>query len=454
MKAERLADKLLPKRVWWPARWLVPMVCLPLLVGLIAVTAFGYREWQAARMLPYELSDSALPEQTTSADAWLDASFRQSTSTVATAQWSEIFFLTTYGSWYRNAADELPVVGSAPLPELFEPRQAWPLNARVEEYLQDRQLLIERIHEAAELPTPVWQPLQFQGIATLLHTLENVRYPFKLIQLEAEYSVVNADDQRALTAITSLQAIADSINWKPIVVARSVAGGLRYSYLQTIQRSLQTSLWNAEQLRILMQQISQPIAVRESFQQSVRGQKAMMASLLESNASLFVGMRLLKFPNGKLKLLDRYDEALALTDVPGVRLSRRLAAMEEDSSLGSDNLLEYHLFHNFSSYATQFENAEQARQQTLVALAIKLFTLEYNRLPATLAELSQVGLSDRDWTIVGVGPLDYEIRGSRAYVWSRGDGERLLAPQLPPLENDEFGDGQRRTVITFDAPPS
>ena len=110
--------------------------------------------------------------------------------------------------------------------------------------------------------------------ATLLPTLDKVRYPLGLIQLEAEHAIYNADAQRALTAITSMQAIAESIDWKPIVVAQVVAGRLRYSYLQTIQRSLHTALWNAEQLRTLMRQIDQPIAVRESFQQSVRGEKA------------------------------------------------------------------------------------------------------------------------------------------------------------------------------------
>ena len=116
MNAKQLADKLKPKQVWWPARWLVPMVCLPLLVGLIAVTAFGYREWRAARALPHELDAPAIEGQTATPDAWLDSMFRQSTSTAATAQWSEIFFLTSYGSWNRNGCSRIAGSGLCPTP--------------------------------------------------------------------------------------------------------------------------------------------------------------------------------------------------------------------------------------------------------------------------------------------------------------------------------------------------
>ena len=454
MNAKQLADKLKPKQVWWPARWLVPMVCLPLLVGLIAVTAFGYREWRAARALPHELDAPAIEGQTATPDAWLDSMFRQSTSTAATAQWSEIFFLTSYGSWNKKDAVELPVVGSAPLPRLFEPREPWPLNAQVEEYLQERRSLIERIHQAAQLPTPVWQPLLLFDFATLLPALDRVRYPLGLIQLEAEHAIYNAEAQRALAAITNMQAIAESIDWKPIVVAQVIAGRLRYSYLQTIQRSLHTALWNAEQLRTLMRQIDQPIAVRESFQLSVRGDKGVMTLLLDSDRAVFAGMRLLKSPNAKLKLLDRYDQALALADQPGKRLSQLLETMEHDRPRSSESFLEACLFPALSSYAALFENAELARQQTLVALAIKLFTIEHNRLPMTLAELSQVGLSEQDWTIDGVGSLGYEVDGSRAYVWGPQHGKPAVAPQRPAVDTEKLEEALQVTIVTFDAPPS
>ena len=61
-------------------------------------------------------------------------------------------------------------------------------------------------------------------------------------------------------------------------------------------------------------------------------------------AAVFAGMRLLKSPNAKLKLLDRYDQALALTDQPGIRLSQLLETMEHDRPRSSESFLEACLF--------------------------------------------------------------------------------------------------------------
>ncbi len=440
------------KKTWHFARWLVPMVSLPVLAGIVAVGWLGYRELRATQV-GKNLDASLGLDGTTSGDAWLDKKFRESTQAVGTALWSKVYLLTTHANFHNQK--DLPIVGGAALPRQLDRNQLWEANERVGEYLSEMRPVIDLIHQAAQTPTPVWQPIAFNGFATLLPESQAARESARILQLEAEYALYNGDSQRAMKAINSLHGTAESINWNICIVTQLVYTGIRDIYLRTIQRSLHTDVWSSEQIEKLMGQINQPVNVAEAFRHGMRSEQAWVESMLDSSKSFFAGMRLVVFPSVKLELRQHYQGLQSLADSSNVRLSTQLAEYEErwgiDRTSGSSGMLASYFFPVASAYATGLEASEQLRQISFVALAIKRFGFEYQRAPVDLSELSKIGLSPKDWTIAGVGRLGYSVEGEQAFVWGLRHNESSVATTRPKTEIDDIEDVSHMAIIVVDS---
>ena len=94
MNAERSTQQLKPLFSKLPSiRWLVPLVCLPLLAFAIYASWLGYLEYQASRELEALIAPIRAAGEPLG-DAWLEQHFRQTTSSEGTAAWSEISMLS------------------------------------------------------------------------------------------------------------------------------------------------------------------------------------------------------------------------------------------------------------------------------------------------------------------------------------------------------------------------
>lgn len=423
------------KKTWHFARWLVPMLSLPALVGTTAIGWLGYREVRA--MQTFRDLNALQKSSSSTGDAWLDENHRASTSTVGTAMWSKVYLLVFAGN-YEDQKD-LPMVGSKSLSPILDRKQPWKEDVAVAEYLSQMRPVIDLIHQAAQLPTPVWQPLAFNGPSTLLPEPQEARNVARLLQLEAEYALYHGDSQRALKAITSLQATAESIAWDISVPTLLYHFAMQDMYLRTIQRSLHTDVWSSEQLEQFLSQLAEQIDVTDSFRRGLKAEQAWVDSILNSNQSEFAGSRLMKFPSVRLELQRQYRELQGLADATNVRLSTHVQKHENAIRRyeGAAGMFANYYLPYASAYAAALDAQEQIRQITRVAVAVKRFQLEHQRFPEDLSDLSKIGLSTADWTVVGVGRLGYSVESDRAYVWGLGPQESTIAAERPTLETED-----------------
>lgn len=429
------SPKLTAKKTWHFARWLVPMLSLPALVGTIAIGWLGYREVRA--MQTFRDLNALQDSSSSTGDAWVDENHRAATSTVGTAMWSKVYLLM-FAANYEDQKD-LPLVGTKSLSPILDRGQPWKEDEAAEKYLMEMTPVIELIHQAAQLPTPVWQPLAFNGASTLLPEPQEAHNVARLLQLEAEYALYHGNSQRALKAITSLQATAESIDWNISVPTLLYHLTMQDLYLRTIQRSLHTDVWSSEQLEQLLSQLAEQIDVTDSFRRGLKAEQAWADSMLGTNQSEFAGSRLMKFPSVRLELQRQYRELQGLADAANVRLSTHVQKHEDAIRRyeGAAGMFANYYLPYASAYAAALDAKEQLRQITRVAVAIKRFQLEHQRFPEDLSDLSKTGLSSEDWTVVGVGRLGYSVEGDRAYIWGLGPQDSTVAAERPTLETED-----------------
>ncbi len=441
--------KRIAKKTWWPARWLVPLVSAPVALGCVAAVWVGYRELRAAGELQ-RLTEPLEEGERLAGESRVEQMLRDSTSTEGTALWSQIYMLTNAGN--STVSQDLPIMGTAPLPNLLNRDQPWEANERVGQYLEEMRPVTELIHQAVKLPTPVWQPLTFDGFRTLLPHVQAAIGPARLLQLEAEYAIYHEDAPRAMQALAALQATGDSIDWDIFIVVQTYHFIMQDMAFETLQRSLWTDVWNAEELTQFMEQTDQPIDINETFRKGIRGEKAWVEGTLTDERGLPSGVRLIGFPNAKRELLRHYDVIWELAVKSSERLSTRINNYElsawNGTRKGVSGILASEFSPAASSFAASLEISEQSRQLTHVGLALKRFQLEYERWPEELSELSCYGLSTRDWTLAGVGQFGFEVDGGRAYVWGLARDERTIAEQRPVVALDELDEAYQMVVVS------
>ncbi|MCC7337678.1 MAG: hypothetical protein IT422_21525 [Pirellulaceae bacterium] len=421
-------------------RWLVPLVCLPLAAFAIYGAWLGYREYQASRELEALIAPIRAAGEPLG-DAWLEQHFRQTASSEGTAAWSELLVLSTSFGW--NATTDLPIVGNGKSLRTLEVGAKWEADALVDDFLEQAQPLFDSIYDTAKYPTPVWQPMDFQGIGTLLPELQDTRQIQRLLQLDFEHAIVHSDSDRALRDLQAMQTTADAFDWDMFLVGELVNIALRNIYYGSIQRSLFADVWSADQLEQLMAQVGQPLPLAQSWNASIESEKAMALSYVSgSEPPQPVG--LLLSAASKLDLMRKYAEVQSLSEVPLGQLTRSAAELEriwgsELSHVRVDTLSST-LLPAVVGYANAFERWERNRRLVLTSLSVKRFQLANNRWPENLQELTQVGLSPEDWTLPGIGSLGYSIEpdGKTACVWAVGEKDIDVASQCPDYAGEKL----------------
>jgi len=421
------------KRTWYLAPWLLPLLGLPVIAAGVAAATVSYREARAYWALHYA-DNAPFSKTASSGDRWLEDTFRELTSPEGTAVWSQVFFLLSTAD--TMPTETLPWVDNGPLPPLGNSSQSWEAEEHATEYLQHKRPIIELIYQACQAPAPVWQPIAFHGVATLLPELDGVRSAARLLQLEAEHALFHGDSQRAMAAIEGLRKTAEAIDWQIFVVADITHFSIKYLYLTSIQRSLQTPVWSVEQLQQLSQQLAQPVPVTEHWQRGIRGEQAMVESVLNTQQEYFAGMRMFAYPSAMLQVPEHYGRLRELVEPANGLLSDRALGFEKsfvnsETMRGGGRVLFGYLMLAAQAYAKSIENAEQLRKLTRVAVELKRFYLQHQRWPETLADLSDQGLAADDWTIAGAGPMGYSLEDNSAHVWGLGHDQRRISPTRP-----------------------
>lgn len=442
------------------------LLALPLGIFLLALIGVGIREWQAEQRLDEELArirGAGLPTDDATMSQW----FQQATHTEGTAAWGELLRLAGGAALPSAAFDALPYIGNAEPPTVIEPGGAWPEEPLVAEYLSWMRPAIEQLHEASEYPTPVWQPIEFQGFQTLLEELQESRSLIRLLQVEVEHALHHGEAERALRGLSSMRGVAEAFNWDICLVADLVHRALVGVHQSMILRSLACDLWTEEQLEQLLEQLGPPIEADGKWQRVFAGERAMTASALMDPASqLGLGTGspfwiLVKLPSQREFWIRAYDAMLTVGEGPLDGLLDRAQALEEswqrnqrDGRGSFFDLTRFQVslfFPALEAYANAFVRSENGRRLARTALGIKKYQLRNGTWPTDLRQLEQVGLKASDWRIVSGEPLGFKVDGQVAYVWGTDWQEpqpgKAIRAQPPNLDDEEDRDSRPWALI-------
>lgn len=443
------------------------LLALPLGIFLLALIGVGFREWQASRRLEDELArirGAGLPTDNASMSQW----FRQTTHAEGTAAWGELLRLAGGSALPSAAFEKLPYIGNGQPPTMIEPDSDWPEEPLVAEFLGWMRPVIEQLHDARDYPTPVWQPIEFQGFNTLLEELQESRSLTRLLQVEVEHALHQGEAERALRGLDSMRGVAEAFDWDICLVADLVYRALVGVHQSMILRSLACDLWTEEQLDQLGEQLGPPIAADGKWQRVFAGERAMTAAALMNPASQFdTGNAgnpmwlLIKLPSQREAWIRAYDAMITVGAGPLEGLLDRARELEASwqgsrpngrgSFFNLTRLQASLFFPALEAYANALVRSENGRRLARTALAIKKYQLRNGSWPTELRQLEQVGLKASDWQIVSGAPLGYAVDGAVAYVWGPDWREpqqgKVIRAESPNLDDEDDRDSRPWALI-------
>ena len=399
-------------------RWVAWLCLIPFAVVLVFGIWLANREWKASRLLHAELTQLKAQGQPLDNEAWA-AWFDARTHKEGTDAWLEVLTLSEASS---RIAPDLPFVGEGFVPIDITPGMEWPGEPRVAEFLEVFDPLISKIHETVEYPTPVWWPIQWGGVETLLPQYQESRSVCRLLQLKAMHSLWKKDTEEALKSIKSCLATASAVDSQTMWVTELVHLAEVAIAHEMINRSLRMDVWDDQQLEAISKLLGQQREPIESWKLCLIGERNMALTINDDYTSRdgLSGLEVLKYiprlPSDDLRILQYYQSMMDLANggMAGLteRCSKWSARWEEEYFLRSpfsySTILLTMFYSSAPQLATAYERMAVQQQLTKTAIAIKRFQKANGRFPNALSELPSSDWPIVNWSVNNRTPLIYE----------------------------------------------
>jgi hypothetical protein len=438
-------------------RWLFWGVLLPIILLFAAITSQGIRQWQAANRFEAEIAQiraSNLPIDNASMARW----FREMTRTEGASAWGEVLLALETAIAPIDNPERMPFVGTGDPIAVPDPDRQWPEEKQVGEYLRWIGPTIEKIHQAVELPKPVWLPIEFRGFQTPLAELQSSRSVTRHLQLEVEHALYQKESERALRGITSLRGVADAFDWQICLVGDLVHRTHAIAYLATIRRSMAYGLWGEAEIDRIDSQLAprDPFQITERWRRVFIGERAMLlsslndAAMTDYNADEFgaAAMKVAGLPTVKVGLLEKYFLMLRIADGPLAGLPDRANELElwltqKGSAFDLTTRWTSMWLPAIRAYSQSIIREEDDRRVTRTSLAVKKYQLREGNWPQDLAALDGIGLPASERVTVGGKPLGYQVDGDAAWVWGPDTSSRAARPEVLPERPDPADESTR-----------
>ena len=153
-------------------------LCVPGGRHRLALRSRKYEPREKCKPCSAELDAAGIPMD----DASAERAFFNQTRREGTHDWAEVLSMLG-NSWVTSLGAELPYVGTGKIPVRLDPDSAWPQLDAAGKYLQIVAPVLQRVRVAAKHPAPVWQPIHFHGLGTLLGPIQDARHVANNLQL-------------------------------------------------------------------------------------------------------------------------------------------------------------------------------------------------------------------------------------------------------------------------------
>lgn len=430
-------------------------VAIPMLIGLITFVYFATVQVRSSQRIDAEIQRlrvANVPVDSESQNAW----FIANTSREHSDAWAEILLMSSVGSDVPDLFEKMPYIGTAKVPTTIDPNQPWDSEPLVAQWVEMMRPLIEKIRTVTDSKNATWQPLSFDGVATLLEPLQSSRSIARTLQVEIEHALYVGDSERTMRGLRSLDGLVYAFDWRICLVSDLVTTALRNVQYSMIQRSLNVDIWTEEQLLELTSQVSVTQDVSKRWREVIEGERALMFDeVTNRGARVTEGQQggvafVLSIPSVRERLLMAYSQLAAVGDQGINSLAKNAEELEKQifregrSVFSVDDIGINLLFPAVEAYAAALIRNEDSRRLTLTALAIKRYQLANGEFPERLVQLKDAGLKPADWTTVGGSVFGYD-KDEAAYLWSYSFRDTKVMPAVRPAV-EENGTEQLVTI--------
>ncbi len=428
-------------------KWIGLVSLIPIIFLFGVVCFIGYREAIASSELKAKLAEMRQSGEPLDNES-MAKFFEKTSHKEGTAAWKEILTLCQCAN---SVSHKIPVVGDGIIPPDLRPGNGWPDEPRVAEFLQEVRPLFQRIYKADEFPKPVWMPIHFNGIVTLLEEIQESRSISRILYLDAIHALYHEEGDRALKDIHALRSVAQAFDLDICIVSKMVSMASRGMHLDAINRSMFMNVWNEKQLTALSNHVNQPYEVSKAWKATLAGELGMVYPILNDIRQIksiddFGGNPLFKLPampSAKLTFLRAYEDMQHCADAGDARIAEQAKSAESRFEDRNRTISQSNLFLGFfmpgvRAYAEVFDRFETNRRLTYTSLAVKRYQLKNKRWPKRLSELADVGLVSNDWSTTDRQSFGYELKDEMAFVWSHGNLDKKRVPiERPKLDNED-----------------
>lgn len=404
-------------------RWLtIPLVLAALL--LVVACWFGGRELIANKTLTAKLQE--LKQQGVAIDdESLARRFKEQTHPEGAKAWSDVFSLlqarqNMYGSGLSQIATKPWSQGE------FE----WKDRELGTSFLNDMRPLITEIEKACQAPKPVWQPIHFQGVSTLLEPVQHARAVVDFLGLEAQHAIEERDASRAMRALVLMQKTVESFDWNCFLVSKLANVAAEESVRTVIRRSLCTEFWDNAQLDSLATLVGPAQEIENTWKMLVDSELAVGLDYLRQGGDEGFGPQATKsyfalptkLPTNQLRFVNMLRPWREVAQGGLFGLQGRVSAM-------TSKQVQNHSYDTFAPLVTSWEslarvlvNQEELRRLTLTAIALRRYHNSKNAWPSELQELEEFGLGQQLSQTVDTKRFGYRAEADAVYLWNTRAG--------------------------------
>lgn len=399
-----------------PLLWVLVMLG----IGLGGLSVLGFQQLQANRDYQQRISklrSSGIPVD----NETLDAHFAANTSKTHTSDWNRACRALD-NSWISVLAQELPFVGSGEFPKSALSDGQWADAGLVEDFLERLAPSMTELHALADsiVEVPIWQPMHFDGFATLLGPLQESRSIMNVLLLDYHYALFHRDRNRALRDLKTMRVNVEAYGWKTFFVGELIYLGLVGLHRNAIQVSLQTDIWTEEDLQELIKQVGPSRDLTKVWPKVIASERAMALASLSGSGEYFGETPWMEFamklPTARRDYLLAMERASALSTADMQQFLTQAIDFEKSKNRG---IVADMLTPAVVGMADALAKSEDDRRLTRLALAVKHFRLSQGRLPNSLAELVQkqtLGITSSDLLTIDQLPLGYSVEGDSAQL--------------------------------------
>ncbi|MFO0924369.1 MAG: hypothetical protein U0905_17980 [Pirellulales bacterium] len=293
-----------------------------------------------------------------------------------------------------SPAKELPV-------ELTE--VLWEDEDVVASYLDRMEPLFRLLESAEQYPRPVRLFIQFDGLETLLESVQGSVRVMRILMLDFEFACYRGEPERALRDLKWMQMTSEAFDGNLSMVYEMGVVRDRMLMIQAIGRSLAHCVWSNEQLEELRK------VMEKTYYSEVRWRKMMesegafvLASLDTPSPGIAESSRnfLPLLPSGRLEILDMYDRFAELGKSPLEKLiwnceqlDRQLALDSRRWSINGAEIWKNLVRLNMATIARTPIQEENSRRWLVTGITLCQYKRQHGKYPSSLIELEADGVS-------------------------------------------------------------